>query len=884
MTDWCYDIEIFPNFFSATFLSVKDPDDIRSFVISWDLGIDELLKLKTFLDLEVSLLIGYNNLSFDSPLLEYVYNYSGTKINKDLFIKSQNIISRERGEIFVSQKNYLWKQLDLMKLMAFDKLGVSLKQCAINLKWKKIQDLPLPYDHSVVESEIELILKYNINDVLITYELYKNLQEKIELREKLGSIYRVELTNASDSKIANVLLEKFYIEQSGLELKQIRNLRTKREFLWLKDCISPKIKFKTKKLNDLKNDIEQTLVVSENNFAYKKKLSFGGNEYEIGVGGLHTEDMPGRFISSEESIIRDCDVASFYPNIIINDNLIPEHLDNNFIDILKNITKERIDAKKNGDKVKADGLKITINSIFGKLGSETFWLEDAKTFLSVTVSGQLFLLMLIESLVLSNIEVISANTDGVVCRIPKNLEEKYLEICKWWEKQTGFELEYTDYALYVRSDVNNYITKKLDGKTKEKGRYVSEVDLKKGYKYPIVPKCLYEYFVNNCSVEYTLQSSLDILDFCISQKTGKEFVLEYRTEEEIKHLQKTNRFYVSNSGGDLVKVRQDTGSEIGLLVGNKCKILNDYDSNIPIEKYDLNYNFYAEEANKYIQEIESAPDRSYLQEEELYDFSTKEGIEKQEFDVTKIKMLQPKFGFSKSNYIFDKENMLVYRGLGSLKYLTVGMANDLYKASKIKHSSFVDLLIYIQKNCRVNSRQMDSLIRMNFFDCFGNNLKLLNIYKEFTEGKNKYSVKHKEETQIKRIAYLKEYETKIENKKLNILDQINFEIDLFGKIQTFFNVDKRYVFVNTLSEKYSPRLDVHCLATGKETTIKIQKAIYEQNPLLGNDILFCHSFEKKKAVKYIDGKFVEEDNSPQVWWLTKYDVLSTIQIEKLQKE
>ena len=162
------------------------------------------------------------------------------------------------------------------------------------------------------------------------------------------------------------------------------------------------------------------------------------------------------------------DVASYYPNLIINNNFYPEHLGPQFIDVLKKITAERLAAKKSGDKVKADGLKITVNSIFGKTGSEHFWLYDPKQFLSTTISGQMGLLMLVEGMYSNGIEVISCNTDGVVCKIRRDMLPKYYEIAKAWEKATGLELEFTPYKKYVRRDVNSYITVKEDGTTKKK--------------------------------------------------------------------------------------------------------------------------------------------------------------------------------------------------------------------------------------------------------------------------------------------------------------------------------------------------------------------------------------------------------------------------------
>jgi hypothetical protein len=212
--------------------------------------------------------------------------------------------------------------------------------------------------------------------------------------------------------------------------------------------------------------------------------------------------------------------------------------------------------------------------------------------------------MLIEALTLGGIAVLSANTDGIICKIPRALEAVYGDICAGWQEKTGFALEFSDYILYVRSDVNDYITQKADGATKEKGRYATELDLKRGYKHPVVPRCLYEYFVNGKPVEQTLRETQDILDFCISQKAGQDFKLEYHTVNGVTELQKTNRFYISRRGGALVKRKVNTQSASGLYVGNSVQLLNDFDDRLPFSHYDVNLDFYKREALKYIEEIE----------------------------------------------------------------------------------------------------------------------------------------------------------------------------------------------------------------------------------------------------------------------------------------
>ena len=149
-----------------------------------------------------------------------------------------------------------------------------------------------------------------------------------------------------------------------------------------------------------------------------------------------------------------------------------------------------------------------------------------------------------------------------------------------------------------------------------------------------------------------------------------------------------------------------------------------------------------------------------------------------------------------------------------------------------------------------------------------------------------------------------EFEKTIPDKRINVLEQILWEKEELGYIQSAFdpdpkaldkeiydqvkyekedNLKRRFVFANAVKdhEKYSPKIELHCLFTNKEMMMKVQKGTYENNPILGSDIVFCTNLEKKKAVKFIDGKFVESNELPPVWWISRYHVLSNEEIDKL---
>lgn len=627
MITYAYDIECLMNLFTATFVNVKDKSDVRYFYVGVDK--EDYSDLINFLKEEM-VLVGYNNHSYDDPMLRFIIGYEGERgINLELHKLSERLVNdacRMDKDImklrYPKDIKYPWKTIDLMKLLAFDKMGISLKQTSINLKWYKVQDMPIDHTSYVKKEDIETILSYNLNDVLITERLYWEIEPQRELRRELSKMYHVDLSSASNSKMGNIILEHFYAEQEGVDIREVRKQRTVREKVLLGDCIAPYVTFKSQILRDLFDRISVSYVYKYNNYKYSEKISYAGCKFSLGVGGLHTEDAPGMFVSDDKYLIQDMDVSSYYPNLIINNNFYPEHLGTTFIDVLKKMTQERISAKKayneykhRGEqdtheakffKMKMESMKITINSIFGKLGSEYFWLLDVKQMFSTTLTGQLSLLMLVERLHSEGISVISCNTDGIVCKIPREKLDEYYRIAEEWEKETNLELEFTPYKKYVRRDVNSYITLKEDGESKEKGAFVKKVQLEKSYSMPIVPMALYEYYINDVPVRKTIESSRDIMDFCISQKTGGKFSVELHTSSGVEVLQKTNRYYITRKGGSLFK--RYNGRLTGMNVGRLVRILNNYDENIPFEDYDVDFSFYEKEAMKIINEIEPLQD------------------------------------------------------------------------------------------------------------------------------------------------------------------------------------------------------------------------------------------------------------------------------------
>ena len=581
-------------------------------------------------------LMGYNSYNYDSIITDYIMcqghkynNQTGKNLNNihilsELKRVSDNVIRATKEERYQMKfdwmpKNYkrMFEDYDIQKILYLDKTFVGLKSVAINLRWHRIQELPIHFDSEISPKDGFTIYDYNVNDVLITFTLVMNQQEEIELREQISERYDINILNESRSSIGKRLMTKYYCEEAECEYKDFKDLRTIRGKMKLSEIIDKRIHFKTPKFKELLTELKSKVISSGDDFA--KVFDFNGTYYTIGKGGIHSIDDSRIYdIYKDNIIIRDADVTSYYPSILELFFISPAHLSKTiFLKLISFFKNDRVRAKKAGAKLEAESLKIVINRIYGALSDFYDYLFDPKATYETTLNGQLSLLMLIESLEVESdgrIHIISANTDGLVSTFKKEDEELYKRICKDWEIETKFELEYTDYEKYVRSNVNNYIAikkgfkdsldkyreeKYIIGDTieysenesssgtdkyfaKGKGNYIFETPFNKGFTHPIVAKALYNYLVFDEDYKTTIfnhwkTDKFAIYDYCMSQKVAKSFDVKYKSvvDGEIveKDIQQYNRFYITTKEGGTI-VKEDTYT----------KKVTKVDTNIPLSR------------------------------------------------------------------------------------------------------------------------------------------------------------------------------------------------------------------------------------------------------------------------------------------------------------
>lgn len=267
-----------------------------------------------------------------------------------------------------------------------------------------------------------------------------------------------------------------------------------------------------------------------------------------------------------------------------------------------------------------------------------------------------------------------------------------------------------------------------------------------------------------------------------------------------------------------------------------------------------------------------------------------------------------KFRYSRAGYMFDRENDSIYQGISPIKFLNSSVAEGLYDLRERKYETFTDLLIDIKdgstleigdtkvdmrdflkseidkdsmkiiskeekdKNIKftnsiavpANARQIKILIYLNFFEEFGGNQKLLNIYEAFEKH---YSVKHKLKTKRERYAKVLQIESDMPEEKLSLVEQCTAELEFLGHIETVSESMNPSILILTevkVMKSYT-RAKAYQFSSGELRDFKMGSRLYAQVPFDEMDVIQIVSADVKPKNKKIGGVWQKSPTEKEVW-------------------
>jgi len=590
------DIEVYVNFFYVLFRS--QDKKIIDFEMHDGHALD-VQKLRWML--ETFPTFGFNSNDFDLPLLALALNGANCQTLKEAtnLIILQNLRGFEMLKHYGVRQDRTWNHVDLIEVAPQQ---ASLKTYNGRLHGEKMQELPVAHDAQLSSEQMTIVRHYCYNDNDATWLLREALSDQLALRDRLSIDYGVDLRSKSDAQIAESVITQQIATYTGGRVEKAR-VAPGVSYRYIPPAW---LGFKSKTMQDALAEVLQMQFTVSDTGEIKappelrgKVVSIGASQYAMGIGGLHSCEKSISHFATQGTFLSDRDVASYYPAIILNCGLYPEHLGVNFLTVYRTIVERRLAAKKRGEKSIADSLKITINGTFGKLGNPYSSMYAPNLLMQVTITGQLALLMLIERCEAAGFSVVSANTDGIVIKGREFGRALLDDVVKEWEKETGFETEESRYRSLHSRDVNNYIAIKEDGGIKSKGEYSNPwADPKLGlfrlHKNPATTVCveaLENFLVRGTPCAETIRTCGDIRKFVSVRKV---------TGGAVKgdvYLGKTVRwYYARGERGPIIYAK--TGNDVPKSEG--AKPLLELPSSLPD---DIDYAWYERECRSMLGDL-----------------------------------------------------------------------------------------------------------------------------------------------------------------------------------------------------------------------------------------------------------------------------------------
>lgn len=593
----------------------------------------------------------FNGLSFDAQVTEFIlrnYETLATSPNPavDIYTFVQNNVIAVQSNSNLRLPYPAWElsvpQVDLFKLNHWDNpaKSSSLKWIQYSMDWDNIQEMPIHHTTSIeTEEQLNTVLQYCINDVRSTKRILDLSREQINLRVALTKEYNIDLYSASEPRISKEIFAYFLTDRLGIPKKELRQLRTHRSQIIVKDIILPYIQFNTPELRKIHDEFKKIVInPRETKGSLKLSMHYMGVQTDFGLGGVHGARSSGVYQSDDQTVIMSSDVTSFYPNLAIRNRWSPGHLDSEaFCELYEWFFEERKKIPKKDPKNYV--YKIILNSTYGLSNDENSFLYDPEFTMRITINGQLSLMLLYEMITeaIPECTPLMQNTDGLETMIPRDKIDTYMEVCAKWEQLTNLQLEHDKYQKIVLADVNNYIAVSeyksvpkevwfdmrknvpdylykiesgqfLYAGTKCKGRFeFNGLALHKNKSNLVIPKALYAYFVHGIPPETYLLQNKNVLDYCVGSRSRGDWYFAQSciiNGEYVKTvLQHVIRYYISNKGCKIIKYNskdgRETKSEAGPYLQTVYNTLEDKD----FESYDLNTAYYLKAIEKEIDNI-----------------------------------------------------------------------------------------------------------------------------------------------------------------------------------------------------------------------------------------------------------------------------------------
>ena len=459
--------------------------------------------------------VGYNSRNYDTYILKSILlDMNPKKVNDKIIMQGMKgwQISDEFRDIDLLDFDIAPAMQGLKQLEGF--MGNNIKETSV----------PFDLDRELTRPEIVETIKYCMNDVEQTIEVFRKRKTEYDAQMDLINTFHLDIERISSTKAqlsAKIIGCEKQERDDEFDLQIVPILKLDK-YKYVQDW------FENPRNYNYSNSLETEVC---------------GIPHVFGWGGLH--GCPEEPLHIKGRLFH-VDVTSYYPSIMIEYDFLTRNCKSK--KKFKEIYDKRVELKRAGKKKEQAPYKIVLNGTYGICKDRYSSAYDPRQANNVCINGQLMLLDLLEHLE-GYADIIQSNTDGIILQVADNddAEKKMREICQEWIDRTKMGLGFDEIDEIWQKDVNNYIFRFKSGKLERKGAYVKELnDLDNDL--PIVNKAIVDYLTKGVLPEDTVAECNELKQFQKIIKVSSNYRMGWHNGKYL--TDKTFRVFASKDKSD----------------------------------------------------------------------------------------------------------------------------------------------------------------------------------------------------------------------------------------------------------------------------------------------------------------------------------------------
>lgn len=231
-----------------------------------------------------------------------------------------------------------------------------------------------------------------------------------------------------------------------------------------------------------------------------------------------------------------------------------------------------------------------------------------------------------------------------------------------------------------------------------------------------------------------------------------------------------------------------------------------------------------------------------------------------------IRVSPCRIGQDNRSYLFDEQARTISESIASIRFLSQKAAQCLYEHFSARQPDcFSDVLVELASDTRIDTRQIEMLVSVGYFDRYGGGQKLMRVLEAFKDGPIRYATSYCAKTKAERLRQLRLLERDLPNEDFTDLQKAHNELLAYGRVLSSFPSLHGLYAVEEVDELHGVSLLLYHLATGKSGSVRVAKAFFSAERVEAGDVLRLTAWQRRPVYRRQQGEFRRVPGQTAIW-------------------